>query len=1036
MRTPQRLSALHCAQLLLPLIFLTSFSAPSLAAQAVPEDFQLAIGLIKREMYDDAGRSLKRFLRAHPKHERASEAWYRLGTCQLEGGQAEAAADSLKKALADRRFKLRAEARYRLGSTLQGLEQQAAAAKQFASMQREVADDHYLLGAAAYAEGECHRDLGEDKAALACFTRAEAKGGDYAFSAAYQKGFVLLRQNRLRDAQRCFAKLASAHPDHDAIGEIRFFEGEAAFRADAFAIAEKAWTLSARHASDYRDDAISGLAWCRVRADDSSAAIGHFKRVLKEHGDSSLAPAAMLEIGRLQHEGGEHKAAARTLATLLATDKLDAAQRLQALELQGLALLETGETAAAEASFAKAIGASDGTASSARLQFHRGEVFAKNESWQKALAAYEPAAKDADAALRGDALYAQALALHKLTRYAESTKKAQRLLREIPAHRLVPLARFAIAENAFAQQDYKAALIGYAELDSAHPMFAQAQFKAAWSVYLGGNPAGGMDGFRRVFDSENQDDALREESLSMFALCAFEAGKKDKALQAADLYRARHKQGEFLARTERIAARVLKSRGDLEGAAARLAVASKSARGDRSAELELEGADVLFQRGDYAGAKKVYSRYQKRSDRLGARACEGYAWCAFELGDEKVCLEAIRKGKSHAEAGDEVAGLIELEVTVHHRAERWAEAERAALTFLKRFGKHARIPEIGYSLGVAQSRAGKLTEARTTLQTVIGTGKSERPDRCFYELAWVCRKLKDEPAALACFAKVVELSKDAELSGEAKLHLGEAAMAANKHKEARDHFVGITGSFRARGLYRCGFAEIALKKPAQAIAAFEKICAMGPGETLHFEARFMAAEQQMETGQHGRAFAHLQALLKGAPDHERAQRARLYTGECAVREKQAAVAVAYLTEFLRQHSSASDGSAKDRKVEGARAQLWLGRARSDRGEHQKAEDCFVAVTSLSDGELAAEAQFRIGSVREAKGDRNGAVDAYVKLSILYAHEPWVPRALLQAGRCYQKLNEPSKAKKFFGELKKRFPNSNEAKQAGSKSRGV
>ena len=128
-----------------------------------------------------------------------------------------------------------------------------------------------------------------------------------------------------------------------------------------------------------------------------------------------------------------------------------------------------------------------------------------------------------------------------------------------------------------------------------------------------------------------------------------------------------------------------------------------------------------------------------------------------------------------------------------------------------------------------------------------------------------------------------------------------------------------------------------------------------------------------------------------------------------------------LEEYLRRGGG--------ERVELAEAYLWLGRARAARGEHDRAEAGYQHTTELSAGELAAQPQFRIGEVRRAKGDVNGAVDAFVKLSILYGHEEWVRRGLLEAGLCYAELEQPAKAAKFLNELVERFPASNEGKRA-------
>ena len=107
----------------------------------------------------------------------------------------------------------------------------------------------------------------------------------------------------------------------------------------------------------------------------------------------------------------------------------------------------------------------------------------------------------------------------------------------------------------------------------------------------------------------------------MAALAFYQAKHLDAALQAADRYRARHPKGKHLARSERVAARVLKRQGKLDAAADRLAAAARAeGSGERASADLLEYADMRFGRGDYAAAQQVYQKIQSQQDTAGARA--------------------------------------------------------------------------------------------------------------------------------------------------------------------------------------------------------------------------------------------------------------------------------------------------------------------------------------------------------------------------------------------------------------------------------
>ena len=72
------------------------------------------------------------------------------------------------------------------------------------------------------------------------------------------------------------------------------------------------------------------------------------------------------------------------------------------------------------------------------------------------------------------------------------------------------------------------------------------------------------------------------------------------------------------------------------------------------------------------------------------------------------------------------------------------------------------------------------------------------------------------------------------------------------------------------------------------------------------------------------------------------------------------------------------------------------------------------------------------SSRQARGDLQGAADAFVKLPILYGHDTWVQRGLGAVGDCYVGLKQPKKAQRFYQELVTRYPSAELARDARRK----
>ena len=1008
-----------------------AFVAPPALGQSdrQRESFDVAIGLLRRELHDEAAKQFRRFLRSSPNHALAGEAWYRLGCCEEANKNDDESVAAFKKALA-KRHRFMAECRYRLGKLLQKDKKLEPAVEQFVQLLRENGKTHYLHAAASYACGECLRDLDQKEGALAAFDTAagSAKKADFGMPALYQAGFMLLALDRPAEAAQRFGKAASKWSEHEAASECRHLEGEAQYRAKNYEAASRAYSEVAKSGGTFAPDARFGLAWCHVQQDDSKGALREFRRVLSRHPKHELAKKAALEAGRLEHAAGRFGAARDLLGTLVSRRDLDDALRVEALELYALAQLDDDKADEAAKLLTRALRLEAGHAEAGkgavvprtRLQYLLGESLSDLERWEDAAKAYDAAAKSKDDAMRGDALYGATVARHRAGDHERSIESATRLLSELSEHPLAVQARYALAENHYALGHYKNADEAYAQIPGEHELASEAAFKRAWCSYLAKDRKAAAQRFARIAARKGK---RAEESLSMAALSHWQANDLGEALRAADLYSARYRGGTWTARCERVAAQVYLARNDLEAAEKRVARAATAEKSKEEAAGDmLQLADVAFRRDNFDKAKAIYGPLAQAEGSLGARAQRGLAWCAFELRDDDEAIRWIEIVTKNKDAKDKWPEMVELLSSLHHRAKRWPQAIQAGKRYVQSFPQSPRVRELRFALGVALARNNDLAAARRELEGLLGE-ELQRPDLLQYELAWVYRRAKDEDKAIAAFRKTLDISKDKELIGEAKLHVGLAALEGGNKEEA-DRLLGeVEGRYRAQALYRRAFAKFEKESFGDALGDFERVVAIGEAAgKLRHEALFFAGTCEYRREKWSEAATRFRKLLAQAPSHDRARLAKLQLGECEVRLDRAQAAIALLEDWL-------SGAKSEAPTEQARGWLWLGRARHARRQYGSAEKAFLRVTKLSLGPLGAEAQFRIGEARRADEKLEAAIDAFLKLSFLYGHEEWIQRGLLEAGRCYQQLDEKKKARKFLAELVQRFPKSDAAKEA-------
>lgn len=1028
------------------LLSIACLCAPVLLAQSErkPESFQLAIGMQQRGLHEEAAKYLVKFVREHANHGLIAEGYYRLAQSRTELQQVDPAIKNFQLALkrGGKQFALRAETQYRLGNLLQGKGDNVNALSCFADMGKELGGDHYLAAAATYAKGEVLRDLGKDEPAAKAFADAAkmavGEQTGFLFPALYQGGFAWLRLQKFDDAASTFTAAQRAAPDPAAKGECLYLIGDAQLRLQQYAKADQAFQASLKIAGDYQDDAQYGLGWSALGRDDARAAVDAFGTLIEGYPKSPFVDAARLERSRCFYQAQQFEDAQQELKPLLRDGN---ALQQDARELQGLCALASGKGQSAVASLQQALTkASD--EDKPRLQFALGEAFANLNRWQEALKAYRSLPKNAALELRGDAMYGACHALHELGQHKDSIATAEQVLKIQPPHRSRVLAQLAVAENHFALRQFAEAAKGYQALQVHAEHKVLAAWKLSWCTYLSGDKAAAAKRFAAI--AQLKDNANAEEAMAMQALTLYEAGERDSALSISDRYRARYRDGKFLARTERIASRVLRQRGDLGAAQRRLqraaAIASERGGAEAANTDVAEQADLAYQQGDYQAADALFAKLVSKRDAIGARALAGRAWCAFELGNDKACGRVLAKAKRHPAVADELAGLLELESALCHRMKAWPKAVVAARQFLKKFGKHEKAPMLQYALGVALARSGDQKAARSVLSQLARNGGYAEPDRVLYELAWAARRDGEEAAALTNFRKVATSSKDVELAGESSLFVGTALLAGKQPNlsEASQWLRKVDGSHRKQALYRLGFAQFETASKTKDAKAkkqllgkardhFTAIAAL-EGEELLGEALYLGAESCRRLGDYQGAVKRATRLLRELPVHQRAPRARLVCGESSLLGGEPNGAIAPLEQFLREH----DAKQSDvNRADAARANLWLGKARLQRRQYPLAEKCFVTVTELSEGALAAEAQFRLGESRAQRKDLNGAVDAFVKLPILYGDANWVRRGLLQAGLTYLRLKQPEKAKRFFSELVDKHKGTDEAKSAAT-----
>jgi len=194
----------------------------------------------------------------------------------------------------------------------------------------------------------------------------------YADEAAFQQGVALREGKQLGEAAEALKAYASAHPD-----------GKYAVRARQLAASclkglgknDQALAMLSELAAGAKgagaDGVLYDLAWAQRDAKDTTAAQTTYRRLLSEHVDSKLAPAARTELGQLLYNNKKYEDAAQFLEQAAGDRSADAKTVAIASYYLGLCyekLNKPDKAAAALAAYTEKGGGTDDMNASALLE--------------------------------------------------------------------------------------------------------------------------------------------------------------------------------------------------------------------------------------------------------------------------------------------------------------------------------------------------------------------------------------------------------------------------------------------------------------------------------------------------------------------------------------------------------------------------------------------------------------------------------------------------------------------------------------------
>lgn len=998
--------------------------APPVPQGSADEQYRYLAGLVDKGLHELAVSEAREFLRAYPRHEKASLARYRLAGALWELGRRDEAAREYEALGGLEHFEYRAECLFRCGEAAlargDGTRAQAAYEGVLASGQ------DYLAAPALFALAETHFRARRFEQAEPRYLELLRTRPDCAEAPLARRGLVWCafeRGDRAETARRAETFLADER-DPARRDELHLLLGEARLADDPKAALEAFRALSGPEQAEAR---LRGEGFALAALGDDAGALRAFESLLERAPDGPLAREAALQAGIAHLRTGDAPAAVRRLESAGAGGDPETLYWLARAEQQA------GDPKAALATLARALRAPPAAELAGRIQVLRGDCLAADGRAEEALEAYEESGSAA-------ALHAGAVAALNQGDADGALRLGERLLRADPEPEQAQAARVILGEAHFLARRYDEAERAFEEAEARPTDAAEAvrlASRRAWCRYLAGDLAAARAGFTRLLERHGnapQPGPELEEALALLVRIAVEEGPAEAAREPATRYLERYPRGRFADQALLALARAA------TGADARRNLAEWLRRfpeHEQRVAVELELAELELAAGAHADAARRYARVRELAPgtRAAAQAAYGQAWCAFERHDLGACRQALAPllGAVEARPSKKRGAAREIQADTPPDAELrpaalelsiWVEVEDGQLESAASAwhelaalgGDEARVLAGARRILSALRETRRFDAAEALLGECLASLRTPAlAAEALLEGTYLALERADPQAAEATLGRAQRAGADPARVAEAGFHVGEARLAAGDEARALALFAAAAAGPSPRAadaLYKLGFVHLARGELEPAEAALGKLLELHPESELVPEARFLRAEcafRRRDFEPAARDFAELARRVEtgtGASAELRARalfRAGLACGELA-RWSECAAALAELARVAPAFPNLAE------------AELWRGRALAAQDQGRTARAAFERTLALDQGQLAAAARLGLGQLHEREGRLDDALSEYLKVALLYAHEEAVAEALLGAGRVLEAQGQGEQAAARYREL--------------------
>ncbi|MEX0726596.1 MAG: tetratricopeptide repeat protein [Planctomycetaceae bacterium] len=991
------------------LLGLITLPADAAFADAGDDQYNLAAGLHKKELWSDAADQFRIFFKDYPDHRRTPDAQLRMGFCLLKLQKPEEARDFLRAFVKNNpQNKYLADGMYLVGESSYQLNDLKAAESELSAFVTKYPDDENAELALVHLADSQFLLQQPDKASLS-----------------YQKSLDQFPQGKYIDEARY--GLARSY---ESLKKVK--EAETIYRA-----------LATNAESERADDSQNRLAlllFADKRYQESAAA---YDDLASRFPESPLAAEAVLSAGSAYYQTGD-------FATALARyDKAaESPEHLVTARLgKGLSQKSLKQYADAAATFQQTYEAHPDNPVAERLLYYWADAEFNQGAWEQARTHFLEVVKRWPAGQFADfSLYNAAEASLFNGQLDESQQLIDRFAAEYPKSGLrflVELLRGRLLVERGGDEQLKQALVHFNnvlnESTIARTQMMARRHLAGTYLKLGDNASVATVLEPVVADVKaNGSKSEFVDVLIVRAESLLREKKYAEAIESASDYLKFLPEGSQAETAIAVKAIGNTHLGDDNAAQHNLTILfNKYPNSPTLAQTAYVMADINYQAQKWDLSGKLYATLAKlgTSSPYHAQALSGEAWSQYHQGKFEpaaaLFAEAVKQhpdDKSAAEAAFMQGKCFE-------SADRLDDAIAAYGVALANYQPTREAYLSGLQIARLHGRKGEIDKSDAAYENVLKVfPKPDRLDMLLEEWAMLNYEAERFQKSDDVFRRLIAETPDSELVDNARLSLAESDLVAGKLPEARQVFQELEASPKSDAdvqeisLYRLIGVTIDLEEWDEAAKWSQQLEARFPESEFIWFSRFQRAEALFHQGKIDESFAALNTLKAEKQNEAVSQtpwfpRVFILLGEIHLRRKEYSE-LTPLVDELKAWDPDSPFLYQAYEIQG--------RSFKNQAKFKEAIESFKKVIEDPDGrstETAAKSQFMIAEIYVLQKDFQSAKLEYLKVDILYAFPEWQAPALYQAAICHESLKEIDLAKKTYAELARKFPDSEYAPKA-------